>query len=392
MKTVNTKVKITYVVLRKTVLYPQKSGKLEIEPLSLDITVEVPTNRRDIFGGRLMTQVQKRVSAGSKSIQVKDLPEAGKPDNFSGAVGDFNFKLSTSKTHLNATESLQARVEVTGNGNLKLFQLPKVTLPSSLEVYEPEHSEKVTTTLEGMQGGISDSYTIVPQFKGKYPIPNVSFTYFDLKTESYKTISSGDIVIDVLEGPTNTSNNDNNLANMNQGKKAVEATSQQFAFIKTNANLTPIKTEPFFKSTWFWSSLLLPLLAIPLALVVRRKKAERDADVYGNKIRKADKLAKKYLGEARTALGQKEAFYIALEKALHNYLKAKLHIETSDLSKDRIESLLLGKQVQSSTVSEFMSILNSCELARYTPLSEVAMQQDYDKAANTISLIDKQMK
>jgi hypothetical protein len=381
-----------YVVLRKTVLYPQKSGKLEIEPLSLDITVEVPTNRRDIFGGRLMTQVQKRVSAGSKSIQVKDLPEAGKPDNFSGAVGDFNFKLSTSKTHLNATESLQARVEVTGNGNLKLFQLPKVTLPSSLEVYEPEHSEKVTTTLEGMQGGISDSYTIVPQFKGKYPIPNVSFTYFDLKTESYKTISSDDIVIDVLEGPTNTSNNDNNLANVNQGKKAVEAKSQQFAYIKTNANLTPIKTEPFFKSTWFWSSLLLPLLAIPLAMVIRRKKAERDADVYGNKIRKADKLSRKYLGEARTALGQKEAFYVALEKALHNYLKAKLHIETSDLSKDRIESLLLGKQVQNYTVSEFMSILNSCELARYTPLSEVAMQQDYDKAATTISLIDKQMR
>ena len=104
-----------YVVLRKTVLYPQKSGKLEIEPLSLDISVEVPTNRRDIFGGRLMTQVQKRVSAGSKSIQVKALPEEGKPADFSGAVGDFNFKLSTSKTHLNATESLQARVEVTGN-------------------------------------------------------------------------------------------------------------------------------------------------------------------------------------------------------------------------------------------------------------------------------------
>ena len=131
-------------------------------------------------------------------------------------------------------------------------------------------------------------------------------------------------------------------------------------------------------------------LAIPLAMVIRRKKAERDADVYGNKIRKADKLSRKYLGEAKTALGQKEAFYVALEKALHNYLKAKLHIETSDLSKDRIESLLLGKHVQNSTVSEFMSILNSCELARYTPLSEVAMQQDYDKAATTISLIDKQ--
>lgn len=381
-----------FVVLRKTVLYPQKSGKLEIEPLSLDITVEVPTNRRDIFGGRLMTQVQKRVSAGSRTIDVKALPEAGKPANFSGAVGSFNFKLSASKTHLNATESLQARVEVTGNGNLKLFQLPKLTLPSSLEVYEPEHSEKVTTTLEGMQGGIADSYTIVPQFKGKYPIPNVSFSYFDLKTESYKTISSGEIIIDVLEGPTSTSANDSNLTAVNQGKQRVEVTGQQFAFIKTSPNLTPIKTRQFFKSSWFWSSLLLPLLAIPLAMVFRKKKAQRDADVYGNKIRKADKLAKKYLSEAKNALGQKEAFYIALEKALHNYLKAKLHIETSDLSKEKTENLLLEKQVEKSTIQEFMSILNSCELARYTPLTDVAMQQDYEKAANTISLIDKQMR
>src|SRR5690606_34391371 len=143
-----------YVVLRKTVLYPQKTGKLEIEPLSLDLTVEVPTNRRDIFGGRLMTQVHKTVSAGSKTITVKELPEQGKPADFTGAVGNFNFKVTTSKTNLNATESLEARVEVTGNGNLKLFQLPKLTLPSSLEVYEPEHTENVRTDLNGMQGGI----------------------------------------------------------------------------------------------------------------------------------------------------------------------------------------------------------------------------------------------
>ena len=380
-----------YVVLRKTVLYPQKTGKLEIEPLSLDITVEVPTNRRDFFGGRVMTQVHKTVSAGSKTIQVKPLPEAGKPANFTGAVGDFNFKLTTSKTSLNATESLQARVEVTGNGNLKLFQLPKLTLPSSLEVYEPEHSENVTTTLDGMQGGIADSYTIVPQFKGKYPIPNISFSYFDLKTETYKTISSGDVVIDVLEGPTNNSNTDNNLANVGEGKQRVVMNNDQFAFVKSDANLKPIKQSYFFKSTWFWSSLLLPLMAIPLAMVFRKKKEERDADVTGNKIRKADKLAKKYLSEAKKALGQKEAFYIALEKALHNYLKAKLNIETSDFSKDHIKNLLTGRTVENKTVTDFITLLNSCELARYTPHTNVTMQQDYDKAAKTISLIDKQL-
>ena len=382
-----------YVVLRKTVLYPQKTGKLEIEPLSLDVTVDVPTNKRDFFGGRLMSQVHRTISAGSRTIDVKPLPEAGKPEDFTGAVGDFKFNVITSKTELNASESLQAKVEVTGNGNLKLFQLPKLNLPSSLEVFEPEHTENVTTNLDGMRGSISDSYTIVPQFKGKYPIPSITFSYFDLKTETYKRISSGEIVVDVLEGPTNSSTGDNTFASINNGtKQQVVLSNDQFAFVKTNPNLTSIKPNYFFKTTWFWNSLLLPLLAIPLAIVLRRKKEERDADVFGNRIRKADKLAKKYLSEAKKALGSKEAFYIALEKALHNYLKAKLHIETSEFSKDKIESLLLKRKVEDSAVKEFISLLENCELARYTPITEVEMHQDYDKAAKTISQIDKQLK
>lgn len=381
-----------YLVIRKVVLYPQKTGKIEIEPLSLELAVEVPTSRRDFFGGRMMAQVTKTVSAGSKTLQVKELPEAGKPDDFSGAVGNFDFKLITSKTELNATESLQARLEVTGNGNLKLFQLPKLTLPSALEVYEPEHTENVKTTLDGMQGRISDSYTIVPQYKGKYPIPNVNFSYFDLKTETYKTISTGEHVLNVLEGPTNSTNSDSQIASVGEGKQRVELSSDQFAFVKSNPNLQPIISEPFFKSSWYWSSLLLPLLAIPLAMIFRKKKAERMADVQGNKIRKADKLARKYLSEAKKTLGQKEAFYIALEKALHNYLKAKLHIETSDFSKDHIKELLLKRKVDETVINDFIAILDSCELARYTPFSEVTMQHDYDKAAKTISLIDKQIK
>ena len=381
-----------YVVLRKTVLYPQKTGKLEIEPLSLDIVVDVPTKRRDIFGGRLMTQVHKTVSAGSKTIQVKPLPEQSKPADFTGAVGDFKFNVITSKTELNASESLQAKVEVTGNGNLKLFQLPKLNLPSSLEVYEPEHTENIRTNLDGMNGSISDSYTIVPQFKGKYPIPSISFSYFDLKTESYKRVSSGEIVIDVLEGPINTSTNDNNITKVEGTKQNVVLNNDQFAFIKTKPNLTSVESNYFFKSTWFWSSLLLPFLAIPLAIVFRKKREERDADVYGNKIRKANKLARRYLGEAKKALGKKEAFYVALEKALHNYLKAKLHIETSDFSKDKIESLLIEKQVNTQTVNEFIGILEHCELARYTPITQVEMNQDYEKSAKTISIIDKEIR
>lgn len=380
-----------YVVLRKTVLYPQKTGKLKLEPLVLDITVEVPTGRANIFGQQIMTQVPKTVTAGSRTINVKPLPEQGKPSDFKGAVGDFDFKVTTSKNQLNATESLQAKIEVSGRGNLKLFELPKLTTPSSLEVYEPEHKESVRTNLGGMQGSISDTYTIVPQYRGKYPVPSISFSYFDLKTESYKRITSDEIIIDVVEGPTATTDNSEN-ASTATNKQAVKPNANAFAFIKTSSNWESMMTKDFFKSTSFWCLLLLPFLAIPLAIVIRREKDKRDADVVGSRIRKADRLAKKYLSEAKKNLGQKEAFYESLERALHNYLKAKLRIETSDFNKEKIETLLTQKNVDNNVVSEFISIIESCELARYTPITNVTMQNDYDKAAKTISLIDKQIR
>ncbi len=380
-----------YVVLRKTVLYPQKTGKLDIEPLVLEVSIDVPTNRRDIFGGRIMTTMQKTITAGRRSIDVKPLPEENKPTDFTGAVGAFDFKLMISKSNLNANESLQAKIEVSGKGNLKLIELPKLKVPSSLEIYEPEHSESVRTNLGGMQGRVSDTYTIVPQYKGKYPLPTVSFSYFDPKTETYKRISSGEKIINVIEGPINGADN-TDLSNANPNKQRVIMSNDQFAFIKTNANLISKTPNDFFKSKLFWSSLLLPLLAIPLAIVYRRKREERALDIAGNKTRKADRLARKYLGEAKKALGEKEAFYVALEKALHNYLKGKLSIETSELSKDHIKSLLAERQVNAATIKVFDALLENCELARYTPITNVTMQQDYDKASETISLIDKEIR
>ena len=138
--------------------------------------------------------------------------------------------------------------------------------------------------------------------------------------------------------------------------------------------------------------MLIPLLAIPLAIIFRRKKAIRDADFVGNRVRKADKLAKKYLSDAKKSLGQKESFYVALEKALHNYLKAKLQIETSDFSKEKISTLLTERKVSDEAISEFVNLLKNCELARYTPITQVEMKQDYNKASKVISLIDKQIR
>jgi len=378
-----------YVVLRKTVLYPQKSGKLEIEPLSLDIDCQVPTNRRNFWGQVLMTEDSKRVSAGSKVINVKPLPESGKPEDFSGAVGRFDFQVTPSKTVLKNGESLDLNVKVIGTGNLKLFNLPKPVMPSALEMYEPEHNENVSTPLSGMTGSISDKYTIIPQSKGNYQIKPMSFTYFDLGTKSYKTISSKEILINVLDGPgiaaTSNDSRNNDIA-----KNKVEV-AKSFAFIKQKTNLVPIEKDDFLGSGLFYSLVFLPFLAIPFVVIARKKKEAKDSDIVGNKIRKSNTLAKKYLSEAQKHLNNKEPFYVALEKSLHNFLKAKLHIETSDMSKDKIREILGDKNADNQTVTEFISLVENCEFARYAPSTSVSIQQDYDKAIRLISDLEKQI-
>ena len=377
-----------YVVLKRVVLYPQKSGQLSIEPLSLEIFVDVPTNRRDFFGGRIYTSTSKTVSAGSRTINVKPLPEGGKPAGFSGAVGDFDFSVTTSKTQLNASESLQAKVEVSGKGNLKLFQLPEPELPSSLEVYDPEYEESINTYSSGMEGKVSNNYTIVPSFRGKYPIPSISFSFFNPGTGKYETIRSEEINIEVIEGPTASSGT---LAGPSSNKQVVVPTGDQFHFININPNLSAISSEKFFGSNLFFILLFAPLILIPIAIFTFKKREAIASDVVGNKIKRANRLARKYLSTAKKELGNKEAFYVALEKGLHNYLKAKLHIETSEFSKDKITSILSEKNVNNSDIQGFISLLTSCEMARYSPFSNVQMQQDYEKASEVISNLDKQL-
>ena len=378
-----------YVVLRKTVLYPQKTGKLTIEPLSLDITVEVPSNRRDVFGRSFMSTVNRTVASRNRVINVKPLPENGKPENFSGAVGSFDFKVTTNKESLKATEALELKVSVSGKGNLKLFRLPKPTLPSALEVYEPEHSEKVNTRTSGMQGTISDSYTVVPNFQGSYPIPNVSFSYFDLKTKQYKTLTSERLIIEVNEGPQSTGSTNNTPGVLTEN--IIPANLNSFSSFKTSTKFQPIISEPFFNSNLFWFLLLGPFLLIPFIMFVVKRRTTRALDVTGNKIRKTNRLARKYLSNAKKSLGQKEQFYNALERALHNYLKSKLRLETSEFNKEKIEELLGNKNINSAALEGFISLLTSCELARYTPLSTVDMQNDYKKAAGVINDLDKQL-
>lgn len=379
--------KYRYVVLRKTVLYPQKSGKLAIEPLSLDIDVQLPTNRRDMFGRVVVTEGNKRVSAGTKTITVKPLPEVGKPEDFSGAVGNFSFKVTPSKTDLKNGESLDLVVSVTGKGNMKLFTLPKPVVPNALEMYDAVHNEQVNTPLSGMSGKISDSYTIIPQYKGEYPVKPLKFSYFDLGSGTYKTLSSKEIMINVLDGPMAS---DATASNTGENKNKIGAI-EQFKYIKLKSNFLTINKKDFLGSNLFYGLLFLPFLLLPLIVLFKRKKEAIDGDVTGNRIRMNNRLAKKYLSEAKKQINNKELFYIALEKAMHNFLKAKLHIETSEMSKDNIQEVLLSRNANPEAVNDFIALTENCEVARYAPSSSVAIQQDFDKAVFIISELEKQI-
>ena len=376
-----------YIVLKKAVLYPQKSGKLTIEPLSLDIDVQLPTNRRDVYGRVVIAEDSKRVSAGAKTINVRALPEAGKPLDFSGAVGDFDFKVTPTKTSLKNGESLDLIVSVTGKGNMKLFSLPKPVVPNALEMYDAVHSENVNTSLSGTSGKISDSYTIIPQYKGNYPVKAMEFSYFDPRSGKYKTINAPEVMVTVLDGPTA---NNATASNSENGKNKILDT-EQFKFIKLKTNLVAVAEDDFLGSMLFYGLLFLPFLMLPVIVLLKKKKEAIDGDVVGNRIRRNNKLAKKYLSQAKKQINNKEPFYVALEKAMHNFLKAKLHIETSEMSKDNIKELLLTMNANPVAVDDFIALTENCEIARYAPSSSATIQKDYDKAVSIISDLEKQI-
>ena len=376
-----------YVVLQKALLIPTKSGKLTIDPIEMDIVIGVPTGRGDFFGNPIVKNITKSFASAKKFIRSKELPIEGKPESFNGAVGDFNFIVSSSKNILKSNETATVSVKVTGNGNLKLFELPEIKTPSELEVFTPEQKEKINVTSRGIRGSVTKNYTIVPQFKGKYKIPSTEFSYFDLKEKKYVRLTSEDIFVDVLEGKELVTDSD--MAS--NAKKDIVVTGANFRYIQTSSAFSLANESDFYTSKFYYLILILPLLFIPIGIVIAKRNEARSNDVLGNKLRKADRLAKKYLSEAKKQLGTKEAFYVALEKALHNYLKAKLRIETSDISKEKITELLKRKSVNESTIRSFIEVFNSCDMARYSPVSVVEMKDDYEKSRLVITQIDKQL-
>jgi len=378
-----------YVELRKTILYPQKTGELKIEPLTLSISVEVPTNRRDLFGRRLYETVDKTYSAKTRRINVKPLPIEGKPESFTGAVGKFDFEVDVNKLELLAMESLDAEVRLSGEGNMSLFELPQLTAPSNIEIFEPEKNDKIRTTSRGMVGSKTNRYTLVPQQAGKQIIPSLEFSYFDPSQKKYVSIKSRPISIEVSPNTNISSSNSSNIPNGNIN--LIKGPNSQFNFIALSTDLQPKNKERFFKSTPFWVLSFSAMALFPLFIVFAKVRSREGLSADEARLKKANKLAKKYLSEAKSNLENSKAFYLSLEKALHNYLKAKLKITTSELSKEKIQELILKKGAPEDDVQQFLTLLKNCEMARYSPSSKSEIDDDYQLAKQTLAQLDKNL-
>jgi len=378
--------KYRYIVIQKALLIPTKTGKLSIDPMRMDIVIGVPSGRADFFGNAITKNIRREFASTKKIIRPKTLPLEGKPANFAGAVGDFNFSVALSKDILKANETSQVQVKISGKGNLKLFELPTVETPAELEMYQPERKERVRVNASGLSGAVTDTYTVVPLYKGKYKIPSISFSYFNPKEKKYKTIATEDFFVDVQEGKELITVDTSFVI-----KQEVVSTGKNFRYIATKTNFVTAKKIDFFKSNLFYVLFLLPLIAIPIGVFIGKKNEERSNDIMGNKARKAEKLAKKYLSKAQKQLGKKEEFYEALERALHNYLKAKLGVETAEISKERITEILKGKNVNAAAIHQFIEVLKNSDFARYTPFTATEMKEEFERAKAVIVQLDKQL-
>ena len=366
---------------RKVVLYPQKIGDLEISPLSLNLVLDVPTDKRDFFGNVIYDQTSQLISTGMRRIIVKDLPKQGKPNSFSGAVGKFEFDVILNKNSLRATESFQAELKVKGNGNLKLFDLPDILVPNSMELFEPEREELISTNLSGMSGSVSKLFTVIPRFQGNFPIEEVEFSYFDPNTEKYKILKSPRLTIDVYDGPVISNTITNNNSN-------IITSSDSFRFIKLNGNLKEVKNDIFFQSQFFYVIVTSPfilLLSFLLFTTYKRNKKESSFELIRNEERKINKM----IDSAKESIGDKVTFYDKIEKAIIKSIMVKFSIRMESLNKEKIKQIGQEKGLIKDDVLLIIKLIENCEKAKYSRSSNSLMNKDLESAKQVISSILK---
>ncbi len=390
VKQVNYKGQAYYMVeLKKVLLTPQKAGELKIESMGIELQARVRSARRNFSFFGSFRNVRHKVYSRSKKINVKPLPSKNKPVNFNGAVGAFSLESSLSKTEAEANEAISLKITVKGKGNLKLFDTPQLNIPPDIETYEPKITEKITASSSGNTGSKVFEYVLIPRYAGEYKIPSIRFSYFDLDKKSYIPLSSPDYLLKISGEAKRQDAGQQQIGYSN--KDDVTLLGEDVLFIKTSSATFKVIDQYYFKSVLFYSLVLVPLLGLIIALFLMRKYSSMHQDLALMNRRKASMRSKKRLSVAKLHLDKQEtaAFYEALSKAIWSYFSEKMNIPYSEISRDKIEDLLIEKEIELSLRQTLSSILEQCEIARFAAVSSQSdLSEIYENTANLLTKID----
>ena len=381
------------IIWRQYVLFPQQTGKLEIPAVTFDGVVAQQTISDDpfdaFFNGGGYIEVKKKIVAPKVVINVKPLPV--KPANFSGGVGEFTMTSSINAKEVKTNDAVTIKLTIKGAGNMKLITSPEVKFPEDFEVYDPKVTNNFDVSRAGLSGTQTIEYLAIPRHAGNFTIPPVEFVYFDLKSQSYKTLKTEAYDLKVEKGKGNA---DQVIADFTN-KENVKVLGQDERFIKLgDTTLTP-KGEVFFGTMGYWLGYLIPFIVFVALVVFFRKQAAENANVAKVKTKKANKVATKRMKLAGKLLAEnkKNEFYDEVLKALWGYISDKLSIPVSQLSKDNIEAELTKHGVAEDVTKTFINALNECEFARYAPGDEnEAMDKVYATSVDAIGKMENSIK
>ena len=381
-------------VWRQFVLFPQQTGKIEIPSVTFEGTVSQRVASADpfdaFFNGGNYINITKNLVTPKLAIDVKALP-AGKPSNFSGGVGEFTLSSSISTQELKTNDAVTIKHVISGTGNMKLINTPEVGFPQDFEIYDPKVENKFNLTRNGLAGNKVIEYLAIPRHAGTYTIPPIEFSYFDLKSQSYKTLKTDAYTLNVAKGEGNS---DQVVANFTS-KEDLKVLGQDIRYIKTGETRLTKKDDYFFGSMSYYMWYLIPLALFIAFMMAYRKQAMENANVAKVRTKKANKVATKRMKNAGKLLAEKksEAFYDEVLKALWGYISDKLSMPVSQLSKDNIEEELQKHQVADELIKEFINNLNECEFARYAPGNQdEKMDKIYSSAIDVISKMENSIK
>lgn len=382
-------------IYRQFVLFPQQSGKLMIESARFDASIAKAVQSADPFdaffnGGSNYVEIKKPLLTPKIAIEVNALP-AGKPVGFSGGVGEFNITSSINSQEVKTNDAITIKLVISGTGNMKLISNPNIKFPEDFEVYDPKEESQVRLTKEGLSGSKVIEYLAIPRHAGTFKIPGATFSYFDLKSKSYKTLKTEDYEVKVEKGAGNA---DQVIANFTN-KEDLKVLGEDIRYIKLN-DVTLQPKGIFFYGSWiYWLFYMIPGIAFIAFFIIYYKQAAENANVAKMRTKKANKVAAKRMKLAGKLLAdnKKEAFYDEVLKALWGYISDKLNIPVSRLSKDNVEEKLKNHGVSEELIKDFLNALNECEFARFAPGDEnQAMDKVYSASIEVMSKMENSIK